>query len=268
MDLPFVTSVARPTDRNALPAPLPGDAFLAGGTWLFSDPQPQLRRLIDLASLGWPALRIEADALHVAATCTLAQLERLDCPAGWAASHLLSACCRSLLGSFKVRARATVGGNLCLALPAGPIAALGVALDATCVVWSPAGTARTIACADFVTGPSRNALAAGELLREIVFPRAALSRRAAMRRMSLTSLGRSAALLIGTLDDARLSLTVTAATPRPRRLDFPAGTHTGTVLARLMADIDDWPDDVHGAPDWRAHVTARLAAEIVEELSA
>ena len=29
-----------------------GDAWLAGGTWLFSEQQPRLRRLIDLQSLG------------------------------------------------------------------------------------------------------------------------------------------------------------------------------------------------------------------------
>ncbi len=34
----------------------PGDAWLAGGTWLFSEPQPGLRRLLDLNSLDWPAL--------------------------------------------------------------------------------------------------------------------------------------------------------------------------------------------------------------------
>jgi hypothetical protein len=29
----------------------------------------------------------------------------------------------------------------------------------------------------------------------------------------------------------------------------------------------DWYDDVHGAPDWRHHVTLLLAEEIRQELS-
>jgi hypothetical protein len=48
-------------------------------------------------------------------------------------------------------------------------------------------------------------------------PAAALSKRFAFRHASLTHLGRSAALLIGTQskDGSDLLLTITAATPRP-----------------------------------------------------
>ena len=30
-----------------------GDAWLAGGTWLFSEPRPTAHRLVDLTGLGW-----------------------------------------------------------------------------------------------------------------------------------------------------------------------------------------------------------------------
>ena len=33
-----------------------GDSWLAGGTWLFSEPQPHLRRLLDLTAVGWEPL--------------------------------------------------------------------------------------------------------------------------------------------------------------------------------------------------------------------
>ena len=61
-------------------SPLPwrdGDAWLGGGTWLFSQPQPRLRRLLDLHAFGWPPLTETDDGLSIAATCTLAQLRRL-----------------------------------------------------------------------------------------------------------------------------------------------------------------------------------------------
>ena len=267
MDLAFVDALEHPPSRQALPAHAPGDAFLAGGTWLFSDPQPDTRRLIDLHALNWPDLAQSEDGLEVAATCTLTALEAHKLPAGWHAAPLVALCCRALLGSFKIRGVATVGGNLCLALPAAPIAALTAALDATCAIWSPDGSTRHLPAADFVIGPSHNALAPGELLRSLHFPARAFRRHAAFRRISLTELGRSAALLIGTLDASGFTLTVTAATPRPRRLTFPTLPDAATVRARLHADIDDWYDDVHGAPDWRAHVTARLATEIVGELA-
>ena len=54
MDLNTIDAVARPRVRGDFPAWRAGDAYLAGGTWLFSEPQPQLSRLIDLggARLG------------------------------------------------------------------------------------------------------------------------------------------------------------------------------------------------------------------------
>jgi hypothetical protein len=33
-----------------------GDSWLAGGTWLFSEPQPHLRRLLDLQGFYWVPL--------------------------------------------------------------------------------------------------------------------------------------------------------------------------------------------------------------------
>jgi Molybdopterin-binding domain of aldehyde dehydrogenase len=48
-----------------------GDAWVAGGTWLFSDDQPHLRRLVGLTSLGWDPLVPGADGLQIGATARL-----------------------------------------------------------------------------------------------------------------------------------------------------------------------------------------------------
>ena len=53
MDLNTIRSVVRPTRRAEVPDWQAGDAWLAGGTWLFSEPQPALSRLVDLTTLGW-----------------------------------------------------------------------------------------------------------------------------------------------------------------------------------------------------------------------
>ena len=42
MDLNTITEVARPAARAQLPVWTAGDAWLAGGTWLFSEPQVHL----------------------------------------------------------------------------------------------------------------------------------------------------------------------------------------------------------------------------------
>ena len=167
MDLNTIETVLRPRSRSELPDWSGGDAFVAGGTWLFSEPQPGTRRLVDLASLGWPPHRIDADGLTLAATCTIAQLDRLELPADWTAAPLVGQCCRALLGSFKIWTVATVGGNLCLALPAGPMIALATALEGVCRIWSPDGAERDLPVTDLVLGPQRTALRPGEILRSV-----------------------------------------------------------------------------------------------------
>ena len=60
MDLSFVTELSAPRSRDDLPAPEPGTAFLAGGTWLYSEPQPHLTTLVDLAGFDWEAVAVGA----------------------------------------------------------------------------------------------------------------------------------------------------------------------------------------------------------------
>ncbi len=55
MNLTTIRSVQRPASADAITAWRDGNAWLAGGTWLFSEPQPALDTLIDLEQFGWPA---------------------------------------------------------------------------------------------------------------------------------------------------------------------------------------------------------------------
>src|SRR3979409_1631741 len=263
MDVTPITEVARPQTRAQLPVWTAGDAWLAGGTWLFSEPQTHLCRLIDLTDFKWPALTVDAGGLHIAATCTVAQLDALPCPPEWIASPLIDRCCRAFLASFKIWKTATVGGNLCMSLPAGPMISLTAALDGVCSVWKADGSEQNIDVADFVIGNQRNVLAPGDLLRQIDIPLAALKRRSAFRQISLTPVGRSAALLIGSIDaEGVMRLTVTGSTTRPVQLSFVKDPQARELREAILHHIPDslYHDDVHGKPAWRQHMTLRLPA--------
>jgi len=264
----------------------PGDAWLGGGTWLFSQPQPELRRLLDLGGFGWAPLTESGGGLEIAATCTLGELARWrpaapDTRAGaatgtgaarpWAAVPLLHQCCDALLASFKVQNTATVGGNICLALPAGAMTSLTAALDGVATLWSPGGGVREVPVTDFVTGAGTTMLSPGELLRSVTLPDTSLRGRTAFRQASLSRMGRSAALVIGRTYGAGLVITVTAATPRPVQLRFAGRPSAAEAEAALdLAGRDGaaltWHDDVHGAPAWRAAMTRRFVAEVAAEL--
>lgn len=270
MDLNTITEVTRPKARGELSGWREGDAFLGGGTWLFSESQPKLRRLVDLSALGWQPLTVSAAGLEIAATCTVAQLDALTPPVEWTAAPLIGQCCRAFLASFKIWNTATVGGNICMSLPAGPMISLTAALDGEALLWAPDGSERRIAVIDFVKGPLSNALRAGEVVRSIFLPAAALTTRTAFRQISLANHGRSGALVIGTLSGhGACALTITASTPRPVKLAFDALPSVETLHARIESAIapDGWYDDIHGLPAWRRHMTLHFAKEILGELS-
>jgi CO/xanthine dehydrogenase FAD-binding subunit len=277
-------------DMNTIEAVVPttdpaqwrdGDAWLAGGTVLFSygsfafGPQP-LKRLLDLGSAGWTPVTVTDEGIELAATCTVAELYKLPgMPAAvdrrWPGLDLVRPCCDSFVASFKVWNMSTVGGNLCTSLPAGPMISLCAGLDGTATILGPGGTTRSVPVTEFVIGDAANCLAPGELLRSIQLPASALASRVAFRRLSLSNLGRSGVLLIGRLDGGTsFVLTVTAATTRPVQLRFDTLPDTDTLAAALDEAIPAnlYHHDIHGLPAWRRDMTYRLAEEIRAELGA
>ena len=192
-------------------------------------------------------------------------------PPEWSAAPLIHQCCHAFLASFKVWNTATVGGNICMSLPAGPMISLTVALEGVYTLRLRDGGERRVAAEEFVTGNHQNILQPGDLLRSIDLPIAALRKQTCFRRMSLTHLGRSTALLIGTLSpqDGTFMLTVSASTVRPIRLSFEEVPDARSLRERLRETIADsmYHDDVHGAPDYRKHLTYHFAEEIRGELS-
>jgi len=271
MNLNTITEVKRPASADQITHWRDGYAWLAGGTWLFSEPQVATDTLIDLERLGWPALMPSRDGLEIAATCRIVELHDFKGPDAWRAVPLFRDCIDAFLMSFKIWNAATVGGNLCMSLPAGAMISLTAALEGVCTLWPRNGKPRDVAVVDFVTGNHQNVLHKGDLLRSIRLPAAALGKRYAMRQVSLTHLGRSAALIIGTVGDkgADFLLTITASTPRPVQLRFPkvpsADELQSAIDERLPADA--WFEDVHGSAAYKRHVTRYLAEQIRAELA-
>lgn len=278
MDMNTIESVVATTDPGQW---RDGDAWLAGGTVLFSYGSPvgseePLKRLLDLSQAGWQSVTVSDAGIELAATCTVAELYALPASAAvagrnWPGLDVFRPCCDSFVASFKVWNMSSVGGNVCTSLPAGPMISLCAGLDATATILGRHGSSRTVPVAEFVTGDGKNCLAPGELLRSIQLPASALSAKVAFRRLSLSNLGRSGVLLIGRLDaDGSLILTVTAATKRPVQLRFtaaelPDAERLATAVGHSIP-TELYHDDIHGLPEWRHDMSLRLAEEIRAEL--
>jgi aerobic carbon-monoxide dehydrogenase medium subunit len=119
----------------------------------------------NLPDLGYH--RTDADGtLRVGALCRHVHLERSDILAGpWP----VMAAAAPLIADPIVRNRGTLVGSLCHADPQGDWASVVLALGGSVVAQGPAGR-RTIAAADFITGPFSNVLAPDEIAIEAVIP--------------------------------------------------------------------------------------------------
>jgi CO/xanthine dehydrogenase FAD-binding subunit len=266
VDLNTITAITPARERSDLASVGGTVAPLAGGSWLFSERQDHLTALVDLMTLGWPSLTLTDEGLDVAATCTLAEIAELP-DGGWAAHPLFFQCCTALLGSFKVWNMATVGGNICASLPAGPMTSLFSSLDAEALIWRADGSDERMPVASFVTGNGTNALGDGDVLRSLIVPTSSLQARTAYRKIALSPIGRSGAVIVGRLDpDGSFVLTVSGATVHPEQLRFDR-LPEGGALAAAVDGIDTWFTDPHGAADWRRAVSALLAEEVRAELA-
>lgn len=74
-----------------------------------------------------------------------------------------------LIGSTQIQGRASMGGNLCNASPAGDSIPAIIANEGVCHIASPEGE-RELAAEEFVTGVGRNALKPSEFLMGVSFP--------------------------------------------------------------------------------------------------
>lgn len=274
MDLNTIEALHTPTSPADVWPLGEGDALLAGGTWLFSEPQPELRRLVDITRLGWPSITLSDNGIEFAATCTVSEVSRLSATLAvshphWAAAPLLHQCCAALFASPKIWRTATIGGNICLSFPAGAMISLTSALAGTVNVWRADGSAYSLSIVEFVTGSGTNVLAADDVLRSVELPATALSGHTAFRKLAPSPLGRSGIVVIGRRDaDGGFVLSVTAATVRPYVFRFPKMPSDDEVrTAHATVPDDAWTVDAHGDPDWRRAMTLVFSEQIRTDLT-
>ncbi len=137
---------------------------IAGGTDLLVqlrgvDREP--RTLLDIKKVPEAnQLSIGPDEIFIGAAISSAVLNEQPELVGLLPGVLEAA---DLIGSTQVQGRATLGGNLCNASPAGDSIPAMIAAGFRCMIAGPSGR-REMAAEDFVVGVGRNALAAGEFL--------------------------------------------------------------------------------------------------------
>ncbi len=258
--------------------------ILAGGQSLVPTLNMRLvtpRAVIDINKLpGLDAIRLTPEGLVIGALVRQEALEHSDLLGEHAP---LIAAAMPHVGHAAIRARGTIGGSLALADPAAELPACVVALGATVRV-SHRGGWRDIAAADFFRGIYTTALMPGEIVTEIVVPRAGAGWRwgfeeLARRHGDFALAGVAAGVRVERQVVAEVRLVFLGVGVAPVR-----ASRAEAVLVRRRADADalaaagraldddlDPPSDIHGAPALRRHLArvllARVASRIAEENS-
>lgn len=227
--------VHRPRDLQAALATLSGEptaVMVAGGTDVMVEMNYRRRRPEQVISLdavdelrGWS---FNDDVVRLGARLTYAEIE--NSAVGTGLPGLRQAA--RTVGSPPIRAAGTLGGNLGTASPAGDALPILLALDADVVVAS-ATCSRVQPLRDFLVGPKRNALGAGELIIEVRVPYAS---------------GRQEFLKIGTRNAMVISVaSVALIVDRERRQVRIALGSVGPTCLRAT-EAEGW---VSAEIDWR-----------------
>lgn len=258
MDLCTVETYLQPTNLDDVQDWRADWAWLAGGTWMFTQPQPQVKTLVDMQHLGWSEIECTPDGLTIGATCILSHLLQATYPPEWSAVAALHSAVHEL-ASFKVQNVATIGGNVCLALPAGTFAPALVALGATYHLIAPNGATRDVPALAFQTGDRQTVLQPGEALRQIWIPAENLTWHVGYRRICVATAGLAVTIVVVAYNPRTRAtrIAIGAATPAPQVLSFPDMPSPMAMAAALDAQcpLTAYLDNEQASAIYRRHVT-------------
>ncbi len=145
--------------------------LLAGGTDLmprFESGMELPRHLVDLKRIDcFSGINDRGENIEIGSLTTTEALRKSDLihrsfPALWQATDQFAA--------TQIRNRATIGGNICNASPAGDTLPPLYAYQAQVKIIGPAGE-RQVSIADFIRGPGKTELGSAEILSSIIIPK-------------------------------------------------------------------------------------------------
>jgi CO/xanthine dehydrogenase FAD-binding subunit len=274
MDLHNIDNYLRPTDINKVTDWGEGWSWLAGGTWLFSEPQPDIKILVDIQSLGWdeidwidpPNPPSQGGLLAIGATCPLVKLLQYPWLPEYTAVEGFRGAINALSASMKVVNMATVGGNICLALSVGTLAPIMVALDASYDL-NLAEKSRIVAAKDFQIGSRQTVLQSGELLRRVLIPVENMKWQVNYQRFGIAASDSALAIVVGAYNSVakKLRLVIGASVAAPVLLEFDVDLETNFDYIASLEEID-FIEDAKATAIYRQEITQVLIKRCLKEL--
>lgn len=141
--------------------------LIAGGTDMLVEKDPRVEVLIDVMGLGLDYIETDDLGVRIGAATTFAEIEAS--PALRRSPYNILAEAARQIGTPQIRNLATIGGNICSAVPSADSTPPLLALDATVCI-SGSTEERSMEVSNFFLDARKNALERDELLTEIRLP--------------------------------------------------------------------------------------------------
>lgn len=141
--------------------------LIAGGTDLLVDKDPKIETLIDITGLGLDYIKSGSQGLRIGATTTFADI--LTSPVLDKSPYNILVQSARRMGTPQIRNMATIGGNICYAMPSanGAISLIVLSAGAKIVGY---GGERVVSVESFPTGLGTTVLKKGEMVVEFQVP--------------------------------------------------------------------------------------------------
>lgn len=261
----------------------PGKTLIAGGTDLMVTDLPH-RRAMDtvIGLLDVPELRgitaTEGGGLRIGATTSFTAIgsnERV------LEGYPNLAAAAAVVGGWQIQNRATIGGNVVNASPAGDSLPALLAADAIVELASERGV-RTVPYESFMTGYRESVLAPDEILTAVLLPPPPPDAVHAYRKVgtrtsqaiSKVVLAFTASKTGGRLTRVRFGVGSVAATPVRLRTteavcegQVPSAALAAQAAAAAEGEVTPI-DDVRSTGEYRRHVVGRVVRRILERVGA
>jgi carbon-monoxide dehydrogenase medium subunit len=243
--------------------------IIAGGTDLLVEEPSDVEYLIDIASLPMDYIKDNGEEIKIGALSTIRGIE--------ISSLFKQGACRILaeaahdFGHASLRNMATIGGNVCVAVPSADFPTVLLALDARAKLVARAGE-RTVPIEEFFVAVRKTVLKGDELLVEIQIPKPPAHTGTAFIKLGRTSVD-IAVVNVATritlrrkelCEDARIVLGAVAPTPiRAKRAEeLLKGKRIDSALieeASQIASEETKPiSDIRSSADYRREMSRIL----------
>jgi len=250
--------------------------IVAGGTDLLVTKSPETVNLLDISRLPLSYIRKEGVSTHIGATTnfnTLMESEHLQ----KGPLKVISETARAL-GHYNLRHLATLGGNICNAVPSADSVIPLIALDSDAVITGLDGD-RIVKLEDFFTFVRETVLGEAEILKEIIIPNqpprtGAFFKKIGRTNVDIAIVNAAVRLTLGNDDTCKeVRIVLGAVAPTPIRAMEAEALLTGKKLSpELILEASDVAasetipiSDIRAGAEYRREMSGVLVKRALEE---